>query len=186
MKSWKNYLMITVMAVLGTWCLTSCSDDDEPGGGGDFIEVTIDGKTYKEDVFGIYAMTIVDNDLALCYSTEDVFDGKGFSFFYGMLMPENERDVLNCSTGTYRAVEDFYDRELKVFDFTCDLEYYDKDEYYYVQSGKHKVTSIRKVDGEIQIEGTFDVIMEDDYTYEEKHVTGKYRITTEAYHSYDE
>ena len=46
MKKLKNYWMIAVMAVLGTWCLTSCSDDEEGGGGGrDFIEVTFDGKT---------------------------------------------------------------------------------------------------------------------------------------------
>lgn len=186
MKSWKNYWMIAVMAVLGTWCLTSCSDDDEMSGGGDFIEVTFDGKTYREEMFGIYAMTLVGDDLALSYSTEDVFEGKGFSFFYGMLMPETEHDILDCSTGTYRAVDDFYNDEVRAFDFTADLEFWDKDEFYYVLDGKHKVTSIRKVDRGIEIEGTFDLTMEDDYTYEKKRVTGKYRMTTEAYYSYDD
>ena len=186
MKKLKNYWMIAVMAVLGTWCLTSCSDDDGGGGGGrDFIEVTFDGKTYKKDMFGIYATTLVDNDLMLSYSTEDVFDNKGFSFFYGITMPEGEPDILDSSTGTYRAVRDFKGSSVRSFDFTADLEFYDKDEYFYVESGTHKVTSIRKVDGGVEIEGTFDVVMEENYTYETKKVKGKYRMTTEAYYSYE-
>ena len=186
MKNLKNYWMIAVMAVLGTWCLTSCSDEEGGGGGGDFIEVTFDGKTHKKDVYGIYVQTLVDNDLALCYSTEDVFDGKGFSFFYGMLLPEAEHDILDSSTGTYRAVYDFWGSDVRAFDFTADLEFYDKDEYYYVESGTHKVTSIHKVEGGVEIEGTFDLVMEENYSYETKKVKGKYRITTEGYYSYDD
>ena len=182
MKNLKNYWMSAVMAVLGTWCLTSCSKDED-GGGRDFIEVTFDGKTYKEDVYGIYALTLVGDDLATCYSTEDVFSGKGFGFFYGMLMPEEEGDLLDSSTGTYRAVDGFYGMDQRAFDFTCDLELYGKDEFYYVESGTHKVTSIRKVGGDVQIEGTFDLVMEDNYGDIKKNVKGKYRITTEAYYT---
>lgn len=184
MKKLKNYWMIALMAVLGTWCLTSCSDNEEGGGGRDFIEVTIDGKTYKEDVYGIYAMTPVTDDLVLCYSTEDVFEDKGFSFYYGMLMPESEEGILNSSTGTYRTVYDFTDDDVRNFDFTIDLEYYDIDEYYYVASGTHKVTSIHKVDGGVQIEGTFEAKLEENFSYKEKTVKGKYRLTTEAYYSH--
>ena len=54
-----------------------------------------------------------------------------------------------------------------------------------MESGKHKVTSIRKVEKGVEIEGTFDVRLEENNSYEEKHVTGKYRITTEAYYSYE-
>lgn len=187
MKTWKNYWMMAVMAILGTWCFTSCSDDEGGGfgGGSDFIEVTIDGKTYRENMYGIYAMTLVGDDLALCYSTEDVFSKKGFGLFYGMTMPESEEGILNSSTGTYRAVYNFYGDDVRSFDFTLDLEYYDRDEYYYVESGTHKVTSIRKVDRGVEIEGTFDLRLEENTTYEEKHVKGKYRMTTEAYYSYE-
>ena len=58
-----------------------------------------------------------------------------------------------------------------------------KDEFYYVESGTHKVTSIRKVDGGVEIEGTFDLVMEDNYGDIKKNVKGKYRITTEAYYT---
>ena len=58
-----------------------------------------------------------------------------------------------------------------------------KDEFYYVESGTHKVTSIRKVGGDVQIEGTFDLVMEDNYGDIKKNVKGKYRITTEAYYT---
>ena len=172
------------MAVLSACGFTSCSDDEGGNGGQDFIEVTIDGKTYQKNVFGIYSMVPVDDDLVVCYSTEDVFEDKGFGLFYGIVMPESEEDILDSSTGNYRAVYNFRD-DVKNFDFTLDLEYYDRDEYYYVQSGKHKVTSIRKVDEGVQIEGTFDVVLEENYSSEEKSVKGKYRITTEAYYSYE-
>lgn len=184
MKNLKNYWMIAVMAVLSACGFTSCSDDEGGNGGQDFIEVTIDGKTYKKDVFGVYSMVPADDDLVVCYSTEDVFEDKGFGLFYGIVMPESEEDILDSSTGSYRAVYNFRD-DVKNFDFTLDLEYYDSDEYYYVQSGKHKVTSIRKVDEGVQIEGTFDVVLEENYSSEEKTVKGKYRITTEAYYSYE-
>ena len=62
---------------------------------------------------------------------------------------------------------------------------FEQDEYFYVESGTHKVTSIRKVDGGVEIEGTFDVVLEENNSYEEKTVKGKYRITTEAYYSYE-
>ena len=185
MKNLKNYWMIAVMAVLGTMGFTSCSDDDGGNGGQDFIEVTIDGKTYRKDVYSIYSLIPVEDDLVVCYSTEDVFDDKGFGLFYGIVMPESEEDVLDSSTGSYRAVEDFRG-DVRNFDFTLDLEFYDTDEYFYVLDGTHKVTSIRKVDEGVQIEGTFDVVLEESYSYEEKSVKGKYRITTEAYYSYDE
>ena len=61
----------------------------------------------------------------------------------------------------------------------------DSDEYYYVESGTHKVTSIRKVDVGVEIEGTFDVRLEENFSNKEKHVKGKYRMTTEAYYSYE-
>ena len=73
MKNLKNYWMIAVMAVLSAWGFTSCSADEGGNGGQDFIEVPIDGKTYKKDVFGIYSMVAADDDLLVCYSTEDVF-----------------------------------------------------------------------------------------------------------------
>ena len=185
MKSLKNYWMIAVMAILGTMGFTSCSSDEGGNGGQDFIEVTIDGKTYREDVYGIYSLIRTKNDLVVCYSTEDVFSDRGLGVFYGLTMPESEEEILDSSTGSYRAVEDFRG-DVRNFDFTLDLEYYDTDDYFYVLDGKHKVTSIRKVDGGVQIEGTFDLVMENDYSYEEKSVKGKYRITTEAYYSYDD
>ena len=184
MKKIKDFLKITSLAIWGLLCFTSCSDEDG-GNGGDFIEVTFDGKTYKSDVYGVYALVPVRNDLVLCYSTEDIFSNKGFGLFYGMVMSESEEDILDSSTGTYRAVYDFDGSDVRNFDFTLDLEFYDKDEYYYVESGTHKVTSIRKVEGGVEIEGTFDVRLEENFSYEEKHVKGKYRITTEAYYSYD-
>ena len=185
MKKMKYFWIIALVAILGFCNFTSCSDNEENIGGRDFIEVTIDGKTYKKNMFGIYAMTLIDNNLALCYSTEDVFSNHGFSLFYGITMHEGEHDILDSSTGTYRAVNSFYGSDVENFDFTLDLEYYDKDEYYYVESGTHKVTSIRKVDVGVEIEGTFDVRLEENFSNKEKHVKGKYRMTTEAYYSYE-
>lgn len=37
------------------------------------------------------------------------------------------------------------------------------------------------MNGMIQIEGTFDIMMEENSSYEEMKVKGKYRITAESY-----
>ena len=99
-----------------------------------------------------------------------------------MLLPEAEHDILDSSTGTYRAVYNFWRSDVRAFDFSADLDFYDKDEFYYVESGTHKVTSIRKVSEGVEIEGTFDLVMEENNNYKTKKVKGKYRITTEGYY----
>ena len=76
-------------------------------------------------MYGVYALVPVRNDLVLCYSTEDVFSNKGFGLFYGMVMHEGEDDILDSSSGTYRAVYDFDGSDVRNFDFTLDLEFYD-------------------------------------------------------------
>ena len=177
------------MAILGALGLTSCSGDDDGSDGGidkgDFIEVTFDGKTYKKNVFGAYALVPVSDDLVYCCSIEDAFSDKGFDFFYGFTMPKEDNDVLNSSTGTYRAVESIKVDNVKNFDFVGDLEIYTKDEFYFVVSGTHKVTSICKADRGVEIEGTFDLKMDEFETYEIKQVKGKYRMTTEFYYGRD-
>lgn len=49
------YFLFVVICVAAPFALVSCSDDDDEGGGTsagslDYLEVTLDGKTYMEDI----------------------------------------------------------------------------------------------------------------------------------------
>lgn len=178
----KQFMMLSIITLMSTWFFTSCSSDDNDDAGGDFIEISFNGKTYRKNVYGIYAQFPIGENLSVTYATEDVFEDEGFGFFYGITLPEREEDIMDLSTGSYGVTEDYtYGSDKNVLDFSADLEFYDSDEYYYTSRGSHKVTSIRNVDGMIQIEGTFDIVMEENNSYEEMKVKGKYRITAESY-----
>ena len=89
----QKFFTSIVVVLLSALTFTSCSSDDE-GGSGDFIEVTIDGKTYRHNVYGIYAEVTLGDDMLMTYSTEDVFYDDGFQFFYGIFHHENQSKLL--------------------------------------------------------------------------------------------
>ena len=178
----KNYFSALVCVLLSTLAFTfaSCSDDEDEGGG-DFIEVTIDGKTYRHHVVGIYAEVPVGDEMLMTYSTEDVFYDDGFEFFYGIFHYENQNALLDCSTGSY-GISDYsiYESNARNLDFTASLELNAGDAWWEAESGKHTVTSIKAVENGVQVEGNFDIIMYSDENGERR-VSGKYRMTVGGY-----
>ena len=173
----KRYLSVLLGVLFSTLFFASCSDDDDDSGSGDFIEVTIDGKTYRHNVYGFYTQWTIDSELVATICSEDVFYDDGFEFLYGIYHYEDLNKLLKCSTGQYGiGIGDDGDN----LDFTADLEYNSGNDWWQAESGTHTVTSIKKVSGGAQIEGSFKVSMySDDSGYKE--VSGKYRMTVDGY-----
>lgn len=176
----QKFFTSIVVVLLSALTFTSCSSDDE-GGSGDFIEVTIDGKTYRHNVYGIYAEVTLGDDMLMTYSTEDVFYDDGFQFFYGIFHHENQSKLLKCSTGDYGISEySIYEDNARNLDFSASLELNEGDAWWEAESGKHTVTSIKAVENGVQIEGVFNISMYgDENGYRD--VKGKYRMTVGGY-----
>lgn len=181
----KRYFTMLVSVLLSTLTFTACGDDDEGTGSSDFIEITLDGKTYTKSVWGIYAQFSIDDDLCVTYSTEDIFYDYGFEFFYGLTHYEKESKLLECAPGTYGVLKNYIEDNGENLDLTASLEYNEDDSYYEPESGTHKVTSIKKVEYNdayaVQVEGTFSLNMVEQDTGETKNIKGKYRMTVDGY-----
>ena len=95
-------------------------------------------------------------------------------FMIGLVHFTHESDLLACSTGTYGCArdimaDDFY-RNLTLTTL-LDIDY---DEYNWV-GGTHEVKSIQKVNGKIQIEGSFTSNFE--LKGDSQFISGSYRMT---------
>lgn len=177
----QKFFTSIVVVLLSALTFSSCSSDEDEGGSGDFIEVTLDGKTYRHNVYGIYAEISLDDDMLMTYSTEDIFYDDGFQFFYGIFHHENQNKLLSCSIGDYGISEySIYENNARNLDFTASLELNSGDAWWESESGKHTVTSIKAVEDGVQIEGTFNITMYGD-EYGEREVKGKYRMTVGGY-----
>lgn len=178
----KKLLVYFVVALFSSFALSSCSNEDDGfTGNGDFIEVKIDGKTYRHEVYGVYAEISMDNDMLLTYSTENVFYDDGFQFFYGIFHHENRDKMLESSVGSY-GVSDYnaYNNKANNLDFMASLELNSGDAWWDSESGSHQVTSIKAVEDGVEVEGTFNLTMYGD-EYGERKVSGKYRMTVGGY-----
>lgn len=183
------FKLLSIIFIAAAISFVSCSKDDDSVSNieGDYIEVTINGKTYRHSVLGIYATWPTDIDGVLCYySTEETFDSDGFDVFYGLYCYEDIDRLLRCSTGSYDIVttnENF--REAENLSFI--LDYANDENYYEIKSGSHRVTSIKPTkvktlngsSDAVQVEGTFDLIMTaENYTSDKQcKISGKYRMS---------
>ena len=187
--------LLAILLGVASFGFAGCSDSDdgnEPNGSngsssGDYIEVTINGKTYRHDVRGLYASVPTDRDGIYLYaSTEDVFDRDGFNVFYSLNCYEDFDRLLQSPTGNHDVVT-VTESVDEADNLSLWLDYEDADDYYEIESGSHRVTSIKATKvknsyGEfdaVQIEGTFDLTMTAEYYTSDSQckIKGKYRMS---------
>lgn len=173
----KNVCSVLIIVLLSTLTLSSCSDDDNVYNN-DYIEVTIKGKTYSEKLSSHYSLNTCYDGLCLTGGVEDL--GGGYEVDLSMYRYENLGKVLNCSTGSYRVTDlyGYYYDEHKNFDLVISLS---NDEGFWIsQKGTNNITSIKSVDGMVQIEGTFTATLCISMCYapaDDLTISGKYRLT---------
>ena len=184
MKKLYSTIMMLAMMVAAL-SFTACGDDDDDDGGssttGDYLRVTLDGKTYSDKILNwdyaqIDPVGRDDNNKPLTYTYDmcDHFDKEGFSFMFGVVHFSRKDDLLACSPGTYSCSKDILSDDFyKNFTFSASLDI-DYDEYDWV-SGTHKIKTIKEVNGKVQLEGSFTSVFE--LNGNSKTVTGDYRIT---------
>lgn len=185
-------LLIAILFSAVCFAFAGCSDsgeDDVPNisTNEDYIEVTINGKTYHHSVRGLYGVTLSGIDGVLCYSSmEDVFEEDGFNIFYTLNCYEDLKRLLESPTGNYDIVtttEDFSSAD----NLSFYLNYEDGSDFYEIKSGSHKVTSIKAAkvvdiwgtSPAVQVEGSFDLIMTAEYYTGDRQckVKGRYRMS---------
>lgn len=181
-KSVERLLM--VLLCISSVFLAGCSNDDDEEndaiGNTDYIEVTVNGKTYRESVPNfLYATIGTDTEgLDLSYSTVDCFSKKGFSCFYGLVHATHFNDLAKAKPGTYNVTDEI-SNNVELFDFSIFYEKGDNGEHYDAVSGTNHVTSVtpQQENDAVIIEGYFDAKMEEMDSYESFRMKGKYRIT---------
>ena len=171
-------LLAMMVAALG---LTACGDDDDDeiingiSSSGDFIELTIDGKTYHKELLGIYSeLEVGENDMVITGTTENVFDDEGFNFFMALAHTEDKQKLLSSPIGTYSVSNKvgYYDDA----EYFCIFPDYERNRNYYnLRNGSHQVTSIKQTKNGIQVCGAFKITMY--YDNESVSISGKYGIT---------
>jgi hypothetical protein len=186
MKRILNFWSVAMVIAL---CVgfSSCEKDDdelEGGGSGDFIEVTINGETYKDDVLGWFGFDTSP------VSADNIFQQETANFFCDIYLSfyKNNSSFKNSTPGTYRVIgswEDFFDKTEKNFDLLL-LFNNDNPSYreFQLQSGAvHNVTDIKFIkvntDGSSKyaVSGNFSCQHKDQKTGEIYNTTGKYRYT---------
>lgn len=185
-------LLMAILLSVASLGFAGCSDSDdsnEPNGSsnGDYIEVTINGKTYRHDVRGLYASVPTDRGgISRNASTEDAFDGDGFNVFYSLNYYDDLDRLLQSPTGSYDVVTTTESVD-EADNLSLWLDYEDADDYYEIKSGSHRVTSIKATQVKnsygtfdaVQIEGTFDLTMTAEYYTSDSQckIKGKYRMS---------
>ena len=95
--------------------LTSCNDDDDVNNGNsDYIELTFNGKTYRESI-PVFGYVILDDALTdsegkrvtLTNVSLDAFDKYGFSFMPSIGHFTKKSDLVSAKTGEYLHKSDF-------------------------------------------------------------------------------
>ena len=178
-------LAMMVAALSFTACGGDDDNDDIGNGGGDssssYIQVKIDGNTYKESILEWYYAQIdplgTDNQGNKLTHTYDMYahfeDTEGFLFMFGITHYRKKDNLLASSPGSYpfaRSIDD--DDIYNNLAFTCLYEL-DGDEYNTV-SGTHQVKSIKSVGSDVRVEGSFTA--ECRYNGDTKNIQGSYSI----------
>ena len=176
----KLYSTIMLLAMMVTaLSFTACGDDEEEENGSssstDFIEVTVNGKTYRENIFGVYTQfQLGDEDMVFTGLVEDLFYEEGFSLFLGLTHSEKKDKLLSCSPGSYGVSKKIgFDDEPDNLCLYPQFEMH-RDIYHLVR-GSHQVTSIRKTKKGVQVCGNFSITMSCDD--EKVTLKGKYGMT---------
>ena len=161
MKTISKFLAMFMFAV-SAFGFVSCSEDgDNSSGstGGDFFEITIDGKTTTT----ILESTFVSSSGEFSFIQSGDVDGVDF-----MLTTYRNLDKLaSSSTGEYGFCSSGEPKNLD-FDISVYNENYD---YTYCKNGTHTVTSIKRSGEEVVVEGKFDGVL-----YDQRTISGKYRL----------
>ena len=181
-KIYSTIMMLVMIVTALSFATCSSGGDDDSGGdtpGGDgFIKVTFNGKTYTEG-FPVYAQikpsSYDSQNRSLTYTYDAVphFEEKGFRFMYGIIHFTNKTDLLASSPGNYDCAGELFSSPDNNLTLTTQLSV-DAEEYDWV-SGTHQVTSIKKVNGGVQIEGSFTSTFKLDGNNQS--VKGSYRMT---------
>ena len=181
-KVYSTIMMLTMM--VAALSFTACGDDeddDNPNGGGDYIQVTLDGKTYSDKILNWHYAQVdpVGEDengkpLTFTYDMYEHFEDDGFSFMFGVVHYSRNADLLASPTGNYGCAKDILSDDFYknlTFSPSLDIDYHE----YEWKSGTHQVKSIKEVNGKVQLEAEFTSKFE--YKGNNKTVKGKYRIT---------
>lgn len=135
MKTFADYLFIALLTLL-PFSFTSCGGDDDLEGNSDFIELTFNGKTYKESipVFGYVFLEDVFTDsegrgITITNVSIDAFEKYGFSFMPSIGHFARKADWEFAKTGECLHKYDFgniWEGEFDVENFTLvtELEIY--------------------------------------------------------------
>ena len=162
MKTFRK--IFTVLLAVALCCsFVACGDDEDDDNGlfgGDYLEVTIKGKTQRVKVPSIYATCGLDNEYIYTYNAwYDLF--KGYDVVQGLVHYEDLDRLSRCKPGKYDVTGgslDLVDFEGKNFDF--DLAYKTPSgDYFESVGGTHIVKSIKKDEDGVVIEGEFDAEM---------------------------
>ncbi len=153
------------------------SDDSNNG----YIQVKIDGKTYKESIL-YWAYAQIDplgndaqgNKLTYTYDMTAHFeDTEGFLFMFGLSHFRNKSALLESNPGSYPFAKDIYDdAAYNNLAFTCLYEL-DGDEYNTV-SGTHQVKSIKSIGSDVYVEGSFTAVFS--LRGDTRNISGSYRM----------
>lgn len=157
------------------------TSEDDGNYGDRFVEVKIDGKTYKES-FPDWATAQIDplgtdsqgKKITYTYDMRAHFeDTHGFLFMFGISHYSNKADLLASNSGSYPFA--LHIRDNKIYNnlaFSCIYEL-DGDEYSAV-SGTHQVNSIESVGGDVCVKGSFTAVF--NYNGDTKNIQGSYSI----------
>ena len=154
-----NKLVAIILIIIAALSSTSCSDDEYTSSGGhdEFLEVNVDGKTFRKAV----DFTSVSFHEEYAYINANIEPVGLYMWFHRDL-----NLVAKLSTGEYRMGDV---DGVEIFDLNIDYERNYKT--FYSESGTHIVTSIQKYGDKVYVQGTFDGILNDGTP-----ICGKYRI----------
>ena len=145
----------------------------------DFLNFTLDGKTYSAKVKYYAQVAPIDKDengksLTYTYGIEDLFNIEGFLFRLGLIHFSWKSDLLASPIGTYYCSERPHSGDYKHNLTLCPNLKLNFNTYKW-SSGTHEVKSIKEVNGKVQIEGDFTSTFY--YDGDSRTVEGNYRMT---------
>ena len=163
MKTISKILTLFIFAI-SAFGIASCSEDknsDSGYTGGEFFEITIDGRTKTKKLNITSVLTCGE------FKYIDSYDVEGVEF---MLTTYSDLKELSSSPiGEYRFCPSGEPQNL---DFEVSLYNEDYD-YTTCKSGTHTVTSIKRSGQDVIVEGKFSGILSDNRT-----ISGKYRLAS--------
>jgi hypothetical protein len=179
MKQILKFWSLATLVVLSVG-FSSCDKDDDEGGsykGYGYLEVTVNGKTYKyNDVVNIQAGVTGQK---LFFRAIGDIETPDVDLYFSLYYYVNDRDFKNTKAGDFRIGDDF--NTPNNFDLSIDL-YNDGDGWYnYVSGGKHTVSSVKllstdKNTGDLiyLVEGTFSCSFKHNTSGKTLEMSGKY------------